>query len=349
MKKRQELIFLSCLMGFLGVLCYLVAQPLLGPALFACLMAVAFYPVHRNLVRRIRRPTMSALLSTLMIYALILLPLTFVAITVGGEIVEQYGRLKEASAADGGVGRYLQRQMNAVIGAVAPRLQMEEPRLAEEITSRLESGANWIAKSFASGLLAFGSFITNAVLAMVILFFFLRDGEQIRAGISDIIPLKKDDSEHLLCVIRDTIQANLHGVIGVAVVQGGLLTIGLLIAGVPSPFTWGVIGAVCSMIPMVGTALVWVPAVLWLLTTGSYGVGIFLAIWGVLVGLADNLLRPLMVGGETNQHPMLVFVSILGGMSAFGMMGLFLGPLLISTTIAVFAVFRREVSTEAKS
>lgn len=152
-----------------------------------------------------------------------------------------------------------------------------------------------------------------------------------------------------MTLIGDTLIANLYGVVGVALAQGILAGAGLAIAGIPSPFTWGVISAFCSMLPVIGPTLVWVPASIWLLATGAYGSGIFLIIWGVVViGMADNILRPILVSGKSDQHPLLVFLSILGGTSAFGIMGLFLGPLLISVTIAVFKVFRRELSTQAE-
>jgi predicted PurR-regulated permease PerM len=349
MRERGALIFLSSLLAVLAAFCVLIARPLIEPGLFACLLAVAFFPFHEWLRKRIRWPSIAALLSTLLIFVIILLPLTFIGVTVGREVSDQYSKLKTASKEDGGVAPYLQHKMEAAIRVVAPRLQMEEPELNAEITTRLEAGLNWIARRLATGVLAFAGLIVNAVFAAVILFFFLRDGDKIRAAMIDLMPLKRADSEQMMVVIRDTIQANLHGVIGVAAAQGGLLTIGLMIAGIPSPFTWGVIGAFGAMVPMVGPTIVWVPATIWLVAKGSYGTAIFLAAWGLVVGIVDNIVRPLVVGGQTNQHPMLVFISILGGVSLFGVMGLFLGPLLISVTIAVFAVFRREVAAEANS
>jgi predicted PurR-regulated permease PerM len=118
----------------------------------------------------------------------------------------------------------------------------------------------------------------------------------------------------------------------------------MAISGIPSPFTWGLVAGLSSMLPLFGSALVWVPAVVWLLATGSYGSGIFMLVWGVVVSVSDNILRPLVVGGQTNQNGLLVFLSLLGGTAVFGPPGLFLGPLVVSLTVAVLRVFRRKIT-----
>jgi predicted PurR-regulated permease PerM len=168
------------------------------------------------------------------------------------------------------------------------------------------------------------------------------------ATLVDLLPLGKEDTQELLDVIGESLTANVYGVLGVAVAQGVLLGIALAIAGIPSPLTWTVVATICAMLPVIGPTVVWIPAAIWLFASGSYGMGVFLVIWGVVVvGLADNILRPLLVVGRTKQNPLLVFLSILGGTSAFGLMGLFLGPLLVSVTVAVFYVLRRETSEGA--
>lgn len=329
----------------LALLWYRIVQPFLGPALFACLLAVGCQPMHERF-EKWTRPGLAAFFSTLFIYVLILVPLAFVVTKVVGEISGEYARIKAASGEGGGIGPYLQAQVQHVIAWVAPRLGIDEERLGAEIAARLEAPVQWMGRVVAQGLALAGSAILNATLTCLILFFFLRDGELIRTAIVGVLPLKKADSNHLLSVISETLKANLYGVVGVALAQGVLSGIGLAIAGIPSPVTWGAVAGLCSMLPVVGPTLVWVPAGIWLLATGSHAMAVFLFVWGlVVVGMADNILRPMLVAGKTEQHPMLVFVSMLGGANAFGITGLFLGPLLISVTIAVFRVFVREMSS----
>jgi predicted PurR-regulated permease PerM len=317
--------------------------------MFACLLAVGFYPLYERIQSWVQRRGLAALLSTLLIYVVILLPLAFVATTVAAEISEQFAKLKAASVDDGGIGPHLQSQMDDLTAWIAPRMRISDEELRAQITSQLNAAAQWMGKAFALGLVFAGSTIVNGVLAAIILFFLLREGRRIPDTIMAFLPLRKEDSSELIAVISDTLIANLYGVIGVALAQGVLVGVGLAIAGISSPFTWGVVAAFCSMLPVVGPTLAWVPAAVWLFATGSYGSATFLVIWGVLVvGLADNILRPLLVSGTTNQHPLLIFVSMLGGTSAFGIMGLFLGPLLISVTLAVLKVFRREMLSQGR-
>lgn len=347
MKNRRTIVFLSGLLAALVFLCYLIARPFLGPSMFACLLAVGFYPLYERIRSWVQRPGLAALLSILLIYIVILLPLAFVATTVASEISEQFAKFKAASVDEGGIGPRLQSQVNALTAWIAPRMRISDEELRAQITGQLNAAAQWLGKAFAVGVVFAGSMIVNGVLTAIILFFLLREGHRIPNAIAEFLPLREEDSSELIAVMSDTLIANLYGVIGVALAQGVLAAVGLAIAGISSPFTWGVVAAFCSMLPVFGPTLVWVPAAVWLVATGSYGSAIFLAIWGVLVvGLADNILRPLLVSGRTNQHPLLIFVSMLGGTSAFGIMGLFLGPLLVSVTIATLKVFRREMLSQ---
>jgi predicted PurR-regulated permease PerM len=216
-----------------------------------------------------------------------------------------------------------------------------------QVTARAQAGIQAIVGFTGGFLVGAGASIVDFFIASVMIFFFLREGHKIHDALVDFMPLSKADAEGLLGVVRDTIKANFYGVVGVAVVQGALTLIGLLIAGVPSALTWAAFATAFACIPMVGPPLVWVPATIWLASTGHPGAAVFLAAWGVIVvGLADNFLRPALVSGKTNQNSMLVFFSLIGGTAAFGILGLFVGPLLVSITIAVFKVLRREMGEE---
>ena len=337
-------IFLSMLLAGLVILCALIARPFLGSAILASLLAAGFYPLHVVLCKWIHKPSLAALLSTLVILLAVLLPLTLLAMTVGGELGEQYRRLTTAAKENGGMAPHLRGTFQGLISSVAPWVNMSEQEIASVITGRLAAAFEWAAQHFVTGLVAVGSWVVNATIASVILFFFLRDGPRIVDAVVDLVPLRRDDSVELIGVINSTVRANFNGVIGVGIVQGGLTGIGLAISGIPSPFTWGLVAGLSSMLPLFGSALVWVPAVVWLLATGSYGTGIFLLVWGIVVSVSDNILRPLVVGGQTNQNGLLVFLSLLGGTAVFGPSGLFLGPLVVSMTVAVLRVFRRKIT-----
>jgi predicted PurR-regulated permease PerM len=157
-----------------------------------------------------------------------------------------------------------------------------------------------------------------------------------------LVPLSPPITAHLLRVAHESIVANVNGVIGVALAQGLFLSLGFWFVGVGSALLWGMAGAIASIIPFVGTTLVWVPAVIGLVLMGSYGKALALGLWGgLVVGSLDNVLRPLIVGAKEKQHPVLVGFAMLGGTYAFGPLGLLLGPLVVSLAGAVVEELHR--------
>jgi len=345
MKLNRTTYFLFALLAICLALSYQMALPFLTPALLALLFSIAFAPLHRWLARFLRNPSLAALAATILIYVLVLLPLGGAIALLADDVTAQINALSRASENEGGLASLLYSRVHSVIAWIAPRLHLSEDYLMEQLTSRAQTAAQGGLAMVGTFLVDAGSSLIDFLLAAVILFFFLRDGAQLRKAFSDLIPLSADDSQELLGVVHATITANIYGVVGVALVQGTLTAIGMLIAHVPSALTWGAFAMLFAFVPFIGPPIVWVPAVLWLGNQGSYGSAIFLLIWCVIVvGLADNLLRPALVGGQTHQHALLVFLSLLGGTAAFGVMGLFLGPLLVSVTIAVFKVLRREMA-----
>ena len=348
MKLNPTVYFLAALLVLCLALSYQMAQPFLGPALLALLFAIAFQPLHLWIARFgffHHRESLAALLATLLIYFLVLLPLGIAVALLADDAMAQVEAINKASKTEGGLTPLLTTKAQAVIAWIAPRLRLSEDYLMSQITSRAQAATQTALGWLGGFVVGAGSSLADFFLAAVILFFFLRDGAKIRRALIDLTPLPVDDSVELLGVVQDTIKANLYGVVGVALVQGLLTTIGFFLARVPSALTWGALATLSSFIPFVGPPLVWVPVTLWLLSGGHYGPAVFLTLWGIfVVGLADNALRPALVGGKTHQHALLVFLSILGGTAAFGVMGLFLGPLLVSVTIAVFKVLRREMA-----
>jgi predicted PurR-regulated permease PerM len=342
---RSVIYFLATLLAALLVLTYYVAEPFLGPGIFAALIAIAFRPIHQRLAARVKHPGIAAGITTALAFVFILVPIVIVMVTISKEVSQSYRELQTISAPSGGIRAFLLNHADQIVGGTAKWAGLPEPEVAGKLQEFLEAASQWLVGAIAAILKSIGTMMVNAVLSAVVLFFFLRDGEKIREAIVDLLPLKRSDCDELAGVIAVNVAANFYGVLGVAAAQGILTGIGFALVGIGSTFTWGAIAGFASMIPFIGPALVWAPAALYLLSEGSTGAALFLAIWGVVaVGLSDNILRPIMVMGQTNQHPLLVFLSIIGGTHAFGLMGLFLGPLIISILIAVFGVLRREMA-----
>ncbi len=175
------------------------------------------------------------------------------------------------------------------------------------------------------------------VLMLFVLFFVLRDGPAVAQQVVRMLPIEDRRRARLWQHLTDVTRAVFLGIGLTALVQGILVGIGFWIAGLPSPLVFGVVATLVALIPMVGSALIWVPGVLFLAARGEYGHAIFLAVWGaVVVGMVDNFLRPMLISGRADVPTLAVFVGVMGGLAAFGFIGLFLGPIVLGLLVALF-------------
>src|SRR3712207_1813583 len=173
------------------------------------------------------------------------------------------------------------------------------------------------------------------------MYYLFRDGERMREAVYDVLPLDDRRAHEIIDRTQEVISASVYGVLVIALIQGALGGIAFWALGLPSPLLWGVVMVFLSMIPMAGAFVVWVPAALYLVITGDYVRAVILTVWGALViGSVDNFLRPKLVGEKTRLHELLVFFSVLGGLQVFGVIGLVLGPVVVTIAIALLDVLR---------
>ena len=195
-----------------------------------------------------------------------------------------------------------------------------------------------------AGVVVADAFATLGSLLVMLfsLFFLLRDGEALGAQIRELLPLPERERDRLMTETRDLVIASVGAALLVAAAQGGIGGVAFWLLGIAAPVIWGVVMAMCSLIPVVGAALVWVPTALYLLLTGEIVRGIILVLVGVLaISMADNILRPLLLAGRTSASGLIVFLGLLGGVSAFGFIGLVLGPIVLVTAGSLLRVFTR--------
>jgi predicted PurR-regulated permease PerM len=177
------------------------------------------------------------------------------------------------------------------------------------------------------------------VLMQFMLFFFIRDGESMATTTRELIPLSEVYKDRLFEHLAAVTRAMVYGTGLTALIQGTLVGLAFLFVGLPSPLVFGVIAALTALLPFGGTALVWLPAVIYLGVQGRYGAAIFMLVWGaVLVSLVDNIVRPMLVSGRAKVGTLTVFIGVLGGLAAFGAIGLFLGPVVLALIIALIRV-----------
>lgn len=342
-RKRLSLFFLLLLTAVTLYLTFIIAEPFLTPIVTATLLAVAIYPLFRRLSSSMQNRSAAALLATLLVLIAIVLPTVLIVNKLAHETTALYGWLNEKKSLEGGWREYVGSLVDPALQWVASRTGMSEEQLRQASLDRLQNVSagllNW-AKSMALNI---GSTVVDTVIMLLTLFFLLRDGERIRRRIGALLPLEPHRFEQLVETISSSIAANMYGVLAVAAAQGTLGAIGYAIAGLPSVVLWSVATALFSMIPLAGAAAVWVTASIYLLAIGNWGKAIFMAIWGAaVISTADNIVRPLVLSGKVKLHTLLIFFSLLGGVKAFGIIGLFVGPIIVSVAMALLKMLEDE-------
>lgn len=326
--------------ALLAVLLYRILEPFLAPIAWAIFLAFLLYPLQIRLTRRFRRRPGAAAF-VLSVFALLLFvgPLGI----LGGVFATQaralivalqawVARLQIDSLSDLTTLPYAQRAMSW--------LEQNASVSAEQLRTWLSAGAQRVLEPLASmgGQLFLGALGTVAsfTVMLFLLFFFLRDGAAMLRFSLVLVPLDAARKQELLAQMQSVTRAVVFGTVATALLQGFLVGVGFAIAGLPSPVVFGVLAAVLSVVPFGGTALIWGPAALWLFADGRAGWAIFLLVWGAgVVGLADNVVKPLLISGRAEVPTLAVFVGVLGGLAAFGLVGLFMGPLVIALAIAL--------------
>jgi predicted PurR-regulated permease PerM len=226
-----------------------------------------------------------------------------------------------------------------VIGSVAEWLRHNLTASTEQLQGWLVSGTQMLLQSLAA---TGGNFLLSALgtiidffMMLFLLFFLLRDGPQLLGRMVRLVPVDPQHRGGLLKLVGDTTHAVVYGEGLTALAQGTLVGIGFAIAGLPSAVVFGVLAAFLALLPAVGTALVWVPAVVFLAATSQWGWAIFMLIWGTGVSVFDNVLRPLLISRQAPVSILTVFIGVIGGISAFGMIGVIIGPVLLTVIAAL--------------
>jgi predicted PurR-regulated permease PerM len=327
--------------------CWLMLQPFFNVLLWATVLAVVFYPMHRRIRVRLGRPNLTAALSTALVVVFIVLPVTFITVAVVRELTGAAANLQ------GGLQR-LSDPSTPIVGWILERLQryvdVDRDAAWRFVAARLQT---WGAALAGSTLVVVGGAVGAIVqMALVVftLFYLFRDGERIRRAGYDILPLERVQTHEIVMRTRDVIGATIYGVLVISAIQGTLGTLIFWILGLPSPLLWGVVMFFLSMIPMAGAFLVWVPAAAYLALTGAYVRAGILVVWGIVViGSIDNFLSPRLVGQRARLHELAVFFAVLGGLDVFGVLGLVLGPVVVAITLALIEMVREAYRPAAET
>jgi predicted PurR-regulated permease PerM len=325
-------------------LCWLMLRPFIGVLAWAVVLVIVFYPVHQRLTNRLRRPSLSALLSCVLVVLLAVLPLTVLTVAVAEEL----------SAAVPNLPSQISSVMNpetSVLGRVSEWIQgrfgIDTSRSEQFMADQLQRagqfllGVSWnLAGGIASG-------IVKAFFVVFTMYYLFRDGDRIVSKLPAALPLERPQSEAIIARTREVVSASVYGIVVIASLQGFLGGLAFWILGIPSPLLWAVLMTFVCMIPVLGSFLVWLPLSIYLGLNGHWPKAILLMIWGALViSTIDNFLRPKWMKNQTRLHELLVFFSVLGGISIFGLLGIVLGPVVLAITLGLLQTFRAQPAAD---
>lgn len=342
------------LLMIVTVLFAVVLWPLSGAVSWAVFMAIVFSSLQERSAMVCRGRRGWAALGTLIVIVVsVLLPMALLAVAVTHEAAAFYERFKSG---DIQLSQYFQRGIQALPAWM--RDWLDRVGLAElaDLQRKLVDALGRSSQALTSRVFVIGQntleFVVNFFVMLYLLFFLLRDGKVLSARAARVLPLRPEDTRRLLDQFATVVRATVKGNVLVALVQGALGWLAFFVLGISGALLWGAVMALLSLLPAVGAAMVWGPVAIYLLTTGSIWAALGLLAWGVLViGLVDNVLRPILVGKETRMPDYLVLVATLGGLAVFGLNGFVLGPVIAALFIATWEIFaeaRQEQGTPTR-
>ncbi len=329
-KTMERYFFFGLLLATL-IFTFLIFRPFWIVLILGVSFSVVLYPVYEWL-RKFTPSWISAFFTVILFAILVCGPL----LGVGALIFSQSQDLYQAFGGNGHVGPFLESLGENINKWLPEGIDFNIKQKTSEFVSYISTN---IANIFSATLAAFFSF----VLMLLIIFYFLKDGDKWRDAIKRISPLGDRDDEKIINGLINSINVVIKGSLFIALVQGLVMGFGLFIFGVPNAALWGVVASICSLVPTFGTALVSVPAVIYLFVAGETGDAIGLLIWATIaVGMIDNILGPLVVGGKINIPPLLILFSVLGGIALVGPVGVLIGPLAVSLLYTLISIYRNE-------
>ena len=327
-----------------------ILLPFYGTLLWSAIIALLFAPLHRRLLLRLRhRRTLAALLTILTAVVIVVVPFALLSVTLAHEAAGLYSRIQSGETSPV---PHLRGVFDALPGWAATLLEhfglVDFDTLQRRLTATLEKGSGFIAtQAFNLGQNTF-EFAASLLITPYLAFFLVRDGDRMVHAMRRALPLTPAHKQELLDKFGNVIRSTVRGNLVVAAIQGALGGLAFWYFGVRGALLWAVVMAFLSLLPAVGAALVWLPVAIWFFVTGAIWQGLALAAWGMFViGLVDNLLRPMLVGKATLMPDYVVMITTLGGMVLFGINGFVLGPVIAAMFFAVWHLYltTRQVET----
>lgn len=347
MHGKERTYFLVLLLGGATALTFLVFRPFLNTVALAAVCAVLLHPLRLKIEKTITKSrALSSFIALIIGVLIILIPLALVSVLVVEEASNAYTAL-----ATGSTGLTIQEVAVSVGTWLEPRFPGSYDFFASisgEIQNYIAQVLHWFVLNAGAALSSVVATGLRTLIFLMTLYYFLKDGDELRDLLTKRSPITESEVGSILDHLSRTIFGIIKGSLMIAVIQGILSGIGYFIFGLPNPTLWGVTTAVSALIPGVGTSLVFIPAITFLFATGHVASAIGLLLWAIiLVGMIDNILSPKLISQGAGLHPLLILLSVIGGLAFYGPVGIFMGPLTVSLLFSIYLTYSNAKITEA--
>jgi predicted PurR-regulated permease PerM len=341
--KTLEYVFFLTLVLVATIAFVVLIQDFLQPLFWAAILAILFHPSYRYGMRILGpHPSLVASLTLVMIVLIVILPFSLVGLAITREAADLYTRIAAGEINVQEPLRFLRDTLPAVT-AYLDRFGVDAQRLQQGLSNVAVTVSQWLASqafNIGQDALRFGVMFC---LMLYLLFFFLRDGTRLVRALIRVLPLGDEREQRLFTRFAEVSRATIKGTLIIALVQGAFGGLIFWTLDINAAVLWGAVMALLSLLPALGSALIWGPAALIFFANGAWVKGlILLGVGGLVIGLVDNLLRPLLVGRDTHMPDYVVLLATLGGLTVFGMSGLVIGPIIASLSLTVWEMFEQE-------
>lgn len=333
--------FLVVLITISSVLAFFILRPFLVVLVLAAIFATVLHPLYRSILRHMSgSPGLAAFATMLISVVCILAPLMLVSVQIADDAQHLY-----VSLSDGSGKTYLDtvfKYANDVIAQSAPSLELSGEKISASVDQYIKSALTWLIQNLGGAFGGITRFVLDLFIFLIALYYLLRDGAKLKRTIIEVSPLADIDDTIVFARLELAIHSVIRGSLMIALLQGVLTSIGFAFFGIPNSILWGVVAAFSALIPGVGTLLVLAPGIAYLFIIGATVPALGLLAWSVLaVGMIDNFLGPRLVGKGMQLHPLIVLLSVFGGLVFFGPSGVFLGPLSVSLLFALLSIYQQ--------
>ncbi|MCK6462947.1 MAG: AI-2E family transporter [Candidatus Pacebacteria bacterium] len=340
LSRNLQTYFLFTLVIGVLVLSFFIFRPFIYALALAAAVVIVFEPFQRLILKRWpNHQGLAAFLSTLAILALIAAPSVFLGIRIFKESQQLYVSLLQS-----GEGSVIN-----ILNDLANRLGEFFPIPSEfslDVESYLRQGLSWLIGHLGDIFSNFAKMGLSFIVFIIAVYYFFKDGHNLKKKLVDLSPLADDSDETIFRKLRQSVNSVIKGNLIIALIKGALSAIGFIIFGISNPVLWGTVSAVAALVPGVGTAIVFVPAVLFLFLGGKVVPAAGLLVWGAaVVGMIDNFLGPKLIGRGMRLHPLIVLLSVLGGIALFGPVGFLIGPIILSLLFALLDIYSCAIKT----